>query len=228
MDASTIQRIALFMPALFLALTVHEYAHARVATWLGDDTPAQEGRLSLSPLVHLDPFGSVLFPLLLLLMPGMGGVFGWARPVRFVPARFRRGVSMRAGAALTAAAGPLSNLLQALLALLLLRLLLTLGGEQLPARALRTASDFLTAYYQLNVLLAAFNLFPLPPLDGHYLLPRSLDGLVDVLRRHAFLLFVAIFFLPVLPGGRTLGGLVLHPMMSFFDAILQAVAFAGA
>ncbi len=228
MDASTIRRIALFMPALRLALTVHEYAHARVATWLGDQTPAEEGRLTFSPLAHLDPFGSVLFPLLLLLMPGGGGVFGWARPVRFVPARFRRDVSMRAGAALTAAAGPLSNLLQALLALLLLRLMLSVGTAGLPSWATRPASAFLTAYYQLNVLLAAFNLFPLPPLDGHYLLPRSLDGVVEVLRRNAFLLFVAIFFLPVLPGGQTLGGVVIRPMMSFFDAVLKAVAFAGA
>ncbi len=227
MDAATIQRIALALPALFLALTIHEYAHARVATWLGDDTPGRHGRLTLSPLSHLDPFGSVLFPLLLMWMPGGFGVFGWARPVPFDPARFHRRVPMRFGASLTAAAGPLSNALQALSALLLLRFLASWG----PAHAFGGAKmlfDFLHVFYSLNVLLAAFNIFPIPPLDGHYLLPRSLDHVVDLLQRHAFVVFVFVFFLPLLPGGRTLGGLLLQPVMQGLDTALRLVAFAGA
>lgn len=227
MDADIIQRIALFMPALFLSLAVHEYAHAWTATRLGDGTPGQQGRLTLSPLAHLDPFGSVVFPLLLLIMPG-GFFFGWAKPVEFNPARFNRRFSMRAGAAVTAAAGPLSNVALALLTALVLRFSTELGW----AAQFGDAQDvmvyrFLQGMFLLNVLLAAFNLFPLPPLDGHYLLPRSMDKVTDWLRRYSFILFIAIFFIP-LPGlGGSLGFFIIEPIMEVLTRVLHGIAYYG-
>ncbi len=227
-DVALIQRIAIALPALFLSLTVHEYAHARVATWLGDDTPARHGRLTLSPVSHLDPFGSILFPLLLMLVPGGFGIFGWARPVPFTPSRFRRGLSMRLGSALTAVAGPLSNVLLALLALLVTRFVLAAIPGLSSSSSGRMLFEFVQVLYGLNLLLAAFNIFPIPPLDGHYLLPRSLDRVTEFLTRHAFFLFVVLFFVPLLPGGRTIGGLLISPIMSALDTVLRAVASLGA
>ncbi|MFO7275264.1 MAG: site-2 protease family protein [Bacillota bacterium] len=131
-------------PGLLMALVLHEYAHARVADRLGDPTPRASGRLSLDPLAHLDPVGT-----LLLLAFG----FGWARPVPVNPYYFRNPI---AGMAYVAAAGPLTNVLLALAALVVLQLWWPPG---LVGRAL-----LYTAY--INVFLAVFNLIPVPPLDG--------------------------------------------------------------
>src|SRR5512145_2668698 len=98
-----------------LSLSVHEWAHARVAFALGDDTAAREGRLTLNPIVHMDLLGT--------LIPLMGVPFGWAKPVPVNPARFRRTVPMRTGMMLTAAAGPLSNVALAILCFAVLALL---------------------------------------------------------------------------------------------------------
>jgi Zn-dependent protease len=226
-DPQIIQRIALFMPALFLSLAVHEYAHAWTATRLGDGTPGRQGRLTLSPVVHLDPLGSLAFPLLLL-ATGSPFFFGWAKPVQFNPANFNRRLSMRAGAAVTAAAGPISNLLLALLTAVVLRISLQLGWASMGGGGTELmVFQFLEGMFVLNVLLAVFNLFPLPPLDGHYLLPRSMDEVTEWLRRYSIILFIAIFFIP-LPGlGGSLGFFLIRPVMRVLTDVLQAIAFFG-
>lgn len=226
MEPQLIQRIALFMPALFLSLAVHEYAHAWTATRLGDGTPGRQGRLTLSPLAHLDPIGSVIFPLLLLVFGGF--LFGWAKPVQFNPANFTRRLSMRGGAAVTAAAGPLSNVLLALLSAVLLRVALELGWvSQLGAQNGEMVYKFLSGMFMLNVLLAVFNLFPLPPLDGHYLLPRSMDEVTEWLRRYSFILFILLFLLPIPGLGHSLGFFVIRPVMDVLSRVLHAIAFYG-
>src|SRR5262249_30519600 len=107
MDANwLLERIMYFVP-LLLSLTVHEWAHAWSAWRLGDDTAAMQGRLTLNPPAHMDPIGTLILPL-------AGVPFGWAKPVPVNPLRFRRGISMRGGMMITAAAGPVSNLLIAL------------------------------------------------------------------------------------------------------------------
>lgn len=218
------------MPALLLSLSVHEYAHAWSATRLGDLTPGRDGRLTLSPLAHIDPFGSVIFPLALLLMPG-SFFFGWAKPVQFNPANFNRHLTMRSGAAVTAAAGPVSNVVLALIALVALRVLSGAGwsaplgaGESTQVMVFR----FLEGMFSLNILLAVFNLFPLPPLDGHYLLPRSMDHITEWLQQYSLILFLAVFLLP-LPGlGMPVGLYVMQPVMNGLSRILQTIAFVGA
>ena len=227
MNSDIVQRIAISMPALLLSLCVHEYAHAQMATRLGDDTARQERRLTLSPLSHLDPVGSVLVPLAVLLFAHTTfGTFGWARPVPFRAVNFSRKVSIRTGTALTAIAGPLSNIVLAVLSLLALRLAVTVLG--FPTEGGETHQQmlvsFLVAMSMLNVLLAVFNLLPVPPLDGGYLLPRSLDGIKARLSRYSFLLIIVIFMLP-LPGvGQSAGGLVVDGMWR----VLARAAFAGA
>jgi len=215
------------MPALLLSLSVHEYAHAWTASRLGDDTPRRQGRLTLSPLAHIDPIGSILFPAIILYTSG--GIFGWAKPVQFNPANFTRRISMRGGTALTAAAGPFSNVILALVSVLLLRLMLELnlpiGASEAGTAAM--VGEFLQAMFSLNVLLAVFNLFPLPPLDGSHLLPRSLDPLKERMSRYSFVLLFAIFFIP-LPGlGGSIGFFLIRPIMSLLERALVAVASIG-
>ena len=148
-----VERLSWFVP-LLLSLSVHEWAHAWAANRLGDDTARLMGRMTFDPLVHIDPVGTVLLPLL-------GVPIGWAKPVPVNPLRFK-GVGQDAGLLLCAAAGPASNLVLALILALLYRLLGPLASQTW-AEGLRT---LLAHAVPLNIALAAFNLLPLPPLDG--------------------------------------------------------------
>lgn len=174
-----------------LSLSVHEWAHARVAFALGDDTAAREGRLTLNPLVHMDLLGTII--------PLMGVPFGWAKPVPVNPSRFRRDVPMRTGMMLTAAAGPLSNVVLAILCTAVLATLVRVAPETFDnSRGLQS----LLAYSVLvNLSLAAFNLLPIFPLDGS----RVVDGLMPyrwregwerLARMSPILLMLVIFVLP--------------------------------
>lgn len=223
LSAELIQRLAIMMPALLLSLSVHEYAHAWTATRLGDPTPRLQNRLTLSPLAHIDPFGTIFFPLMLLLLTGGQSFFGYAKPVQFNPANFDRRLSMRRGAALAAAAGPLSNIALAFLALVGLRLLVV---ANLPKDGL--AFEFLSSLVGLNLVLAVFNLLPLPPLDGSYLLPRSLDGAKEFLSRYSMMIFLLVFLMPFPGLGTTLGGLITGPLTGLLGNFLQSIAFIGA
>ena len=146
---------------LILAITVHEFAHAITADNLGDPTPRSQGRVTLNPLAHLDPFGTLVFAMSML--AGVG--FGWGRPVLTNPRNYR--VPLRTGMAIVAFAGPLSNFIMALLAAIPFRLglgsLLDIGGvgEIVPSLA-----DFLFIFIQVNLGLMLFNLIPISPLDG--------------------------------------------------------------
>jgi Zn-dependent protease len=154
---------------LVLSLSVHEWAHAFAAFKLGDDTAERQGRLTLNPLAHIDPLGSILLPLL-------NVPFGWAKPVPVNPARFTRKVTMKTGMAITAFAGPLSNFVLALLATIALGLTLRLHVPTDEAFTPRTSPMLftLTLAVTMNVGLGLFNLLPIPPLDGSRLLERLL------------------------------------------------------
>ena len=165
-ESSLISRMIFLIP-LLLSLSVHEWAHAWSAWKLGDDTAARLGRLTLNPVAHIDPVGTLLLPLL-------GVPFGWAKPVPINPGRFSRRVSLQTGLMLTAAAGPLSNICLALGCTVVLALIL---GLQLGAGA--AVLSLLQTGIFLNVVLAVFNALPIPPLDGS----RVADALMpDVLR----------------------------------------------
>lgn len=142
---SFLREVLAAVPALLLALSFHEYAHGKVASLLGDPTPARQGRLTVNPLAHLDPLGT-----LLLVIAG----FGWAKPVEINPFYFRG--NRRRALVLVSLAGPLMNLVLAYLAAFAL-------ASWAPAGYLRALLSWLLLY---NVLLAVFNLLPVPPLDG--------------------------------------------------------------
>lgn len=147
---------------LILSVILHELAHGYVALWQGDPTARLAGRLTLNPVSHIDPVGSVLLPGLLALS-GSGIVFGWAKPVPYNPYNLR---NQRWGEALVAGAGPLTNLLIAVIIGLIIRFF---GGQlSQPVEALL----FVTAY--INIILALFNLIPIPPIDGSKVLSSIL------------------------------------------------------
>jgi Zn-dependent protease len=192
-------RVVMLIP-LLLSLTVHEWAHALAADRLGDDTARRLGRLTLDPLAHIDPIGTLILPLL-------GVPFGWAKPVPVNPLRFV-GVSERGGMLLVAAAGPASNFVLALVS----AAALGVAGRIAPALVADGAvlAQVLQTAIVLNVLLACFNLLPIPPLDGS----RVVDGLVPARlqplwsRVHALggVLLVALIVLPVFVGVDLLAG----------------------
>jgi Zn-dependent protease len=185
-------RIFIVFAVLLFSLTVHEAAHAWSADRLGDPTARSLGRLSLNPLVHIDPIGTLLFPLIALVanVP----LLGWAKPV---PVDVRRLRHTRRDYVLVAAAGPASNLALAIVAALVLRLLtvspVTLGEANMSV----PVASILSSALQINVLLAVFNMIPIPPLDGGNviggLLPRRLAYRFDsLIRPYGFLLLYAL------------------------------------
>ncbi|GAB5468763.1 MAG: site-2 protease family protein [Rhodospirillales bacterium] len=185
-----LQTVAIWALPLLLAITLHEAAHAFAANELGDPTAKLLGRMSLNPLRHVDPFGTVVLPLILLISQ-VGIVFGYAKPV---PVDARRLRNPRSGMALVALAGPASNLLQAAIAVVVLRLALQGGLE--PESFLRS---LLTIMVYVNCLLAILNLLPIPPLDGGRilvaLLPAPAATALDRFSRKGILLLLVLFFL---------------------------------
>ncbi len=201
---------------LILSLTVHEFAHAWTAWRLGDDTASRAGRLTLNPLVHIDPIGTVLLPLL-------GIPFGWAKPVPIDPARFRRSIKMSTGVMLTAAAGPLSNVVLAVLCTVGFGLLLRFSPDFAVANV--GIRELLMIMIQLNVALAIFNMIPIPPLDGS----RVLDGLMPLRFRPAwegFTRFAPFLLLFVFIGARYIMAGPMNAAFGLLDRILTVVVGA--
>lgn len=194
--AALVQNLAASLIPMILSLTVHEFAHAFAATRLGDGTAKADGRLTLNPIAHIDPLGTVILPALSVVLGGIA-FLGWAKPVPCRPDRFKKGIPPRLGLAIVSAAGPLSNLLLAVLSLAALAFAersgvpIQHGGRATPLAAL------LVATFTLNVGLAVFNLLPFPPLDGHRLLPRLFDPILKPLERYGFgALMIVFMFLP--------------------------------
>jgi Zn-dependent protease len=185
--------IFILMAVLIASLSVHEAAHAWTANHLGDPTARRLGRLSLNPAVHVDLVGTVLFPLVAL-TTGLP-LIGWAKPV---PVDFRHLRSPRRDFALIAAAGPISNVLMALLGAAVLA---GIGGLD-AARAGGFAASILVQFVLLNVLLAVFNMVPVPPLDGGNVLMGVLPAngaiLIDRLRPYGFILLYVLMLTGVL------------------------------
>ncbi len=182
---ASILKIGLMLAGLVLAVMIHEVAHGWVAFRCGDPTAKIMGRLTLNPLKHIDKYGSIIVPAVLLLVSSPA-LFGWAKPV---PINLNRCRNPKDALFQVSIAGPMSNLLQAILALLILKL---------THQAIPWFSFFLMCYAQTNVMLMAFNLIPIPPLDGSRillsLLPPQGQAVLLRMERYSMLILVAILF----------------------------------
>lgn len=199
--ASLSYTVAVWLIPLVVAIVFHEVAHGWVARFFGDRTAAQLGRLTLNPIRHVDPVGTVGLPLVLAVTGAP--VFGWAKPVPVVGRNLR---NPRLHMMLVALAGPGINLVLALVAAIGLRLMLDMGGDAEVTGASRFVFDNLRNFLLINVFLAIFNLIPLPPFDGGHvvegLLPRSAVPAWERIGRFGFpLLIVLLLVVPmILPG----------------------------
>ena len=203
-DLSRIIEWLMFAAAALIAICVHESSHALSALWLGDDTAKRMGRISLNPLHHLDVVGFLMMVV---------AHFGWAKPVPINPYRMTKVKSPKVGMALTAAAGPISNILLAFLFTIGFCICLEVGGEDLwymwlglsePAGWLYYLMIFFRCCLTLNANLAVFNLIPVSPLDGSkilaILLPDKAHAWLMRYERYGFLVLAALLFTGVLEG----------------------------
>lgn len=184
MDLTSIFQIIV----LIFSIVIHEVSHGAMAYWLGDPTAKYAGRLTLNPIPHIDPIGSIMLPLLMY-FSNAGFILGWAKPVPYNPYNLR---DQKYGPALVGVAGPASNLLLAIGFGILIRIFsaYNFGSIEL--------LNFFAIIVQINILLAIFNLVPIPPLDGSkilfYLLPDSAYKFKAFLEQNGFILLLLFVF----------------------------------
>ncbi len=205
--------IALRIPVLLIVITIHEFAHARMAYHFGDATAERQGRMNLNPINHLDPIGS-----LMILLVG----FGWAKPVPINPLNFNQ---YRSGLRWVSFAGPMSNLIFGFISMLIFRILISsglifTGGMNVSGLAI----EFFQQLIMINVYLALFNLLPIPPLDGSKILMSFLSdanlGIYYQLERYAPLILIGLIITGVL-------GTIIFPLarlvLVIYETILQFI-----
>lgn len=210
-----------FIVPMILSLSVHEYAHARVAYWLGDDTASRMGRMTLNPLSHIDIVGTLIIPVVAAFAGGLP-LIGWAKPVPVTPVRFTRKFSMRTGMAVVAVAGPLSNFVLAMICLVAYRIVfpgLPMNSSLSGGGAVGAASYMLTVMVYLNMGLMIFNLLPIPPLDGSRLLPQRFDSFQDRIRPFSYLILMGVVFF--------LGGFIFMPVWIFIRLAAWILGIPG-
>ena len=210
LELSLVQKISIWVVPVLLGITVHEVMHGFVARKLGDNTAFMLGRLTLNPLKHVDPVGTILIPGLLVLLQA-GFLFGYAKPV---PINWRNLHHPKRDMALVAAAGPISNLFMAIAWALLIRLGVLLGEPGMPLIYMGVAG------ITINIILMVLNLLPLPPLDGGRIvagvLPHQMALAYLRIEPYGFFILLALLFTGVL-------GQILFPLIIRFQAIISSI-----
>jgi Zn-dependent protease len=211
-DPATLVAVAVF---LLVGFPVHEFSHALVAYRLGDGTAKLFGRLTLNPIVHLDPFGS----LLLVASALLGGfIIGWAKPTPVNPSMLRGG---RRAEAWVAAAGPVSNLVMAVVAALALRAIVAL--DLVNSDAVLFVANVIYIFVLINLALFIFNLIPIPPLDGSKVMfalmnPQTVWQIRPKLEQWGFLVLIVVMIIPI--NGISIGGRVILPLLNGLLSVL--------
>jgi Zn-dependent protease len=207
MELTVIQKIAVYALPILFAITVHEAAHGYVAKYFGDLTAERMGRISLNPLKHIDPFGTILLPALTVMLGGI--LFGWAKPV---PVNFANLRNPKKDMLWVAAAGPASNLIMAIFWAMLLGY-----AKHAPESAAFFLTEMSWAGISINLVLMVLNLLPMPPLDGGRiavsLLPNNLAIQLSRVEKYGFIILIALMFTGVL-------GKIISPFINFFAALI--------
>lgn len=208
--AQIIQTVAIYAIPVLFAITVHEAAHGYAARHYGDDTAHMQGRITLNPLKHIDPVGTIAMPLLLYFATSGAFLFGYAKPV---PVNFGRLRNPKKDMVWVALAGPGANLVQAILWTIALYLLVAIGAEE------RFFIEMCRAGVLVNLVMFAFNLFPLPPLDGGRilvgLLPWKQAQMVSRIEPWGFFIVMALVITGIV------GNLWLRPLMVLTNSAIE-------
>jgi len=199
LTSEQIRWILIYVFVLLISVALHEFGHAIMATKLGDDTPRRQGRVTLNPLAHADPVGTLLLPLIGSIYgaaSGHGGGFGWGKPVEWQPHRVSRKVSMATAKILVAVAGPAMNIVLAVAVCAIHALLLSQGVLRLDSEV----SHALAFAVRINFVLFFFNLLPIPPLDGGHVaqsfVPYRHRDRYDQIAKYAPFLLLGVMLIP--------------------------------
>ena len=210
MELNAIQKIAVYALPVIFAITVHEAAHGYAARYFGDFTAEKMGRISLNPLKHIDPFGTILLPALTIMVGGV--LFGWAKPV---PVNFNNLRNPKKDMFWVAAAGPASNLAMAIFWAMLLNY-----SKHAPQTAAYFLEVMSLAGISINLVLMVLNLLPMPPLDGGRiavsLLPNNLAMKLARVEQYGFAILIALMFMGVLSK-------IISPIINFLEQIILRI-----
>ena len=221
MSAELIPQLVIYMVVLLLAISAHEAAHAWMSYKFGDDTARLLGRITLNPVAHIDPIGTLLIPIVGFVLSSMGGgmaarmLIGWGKPTPVNPLRWH---NKDLANIMVSLAGIMANLLIATIGFTIFKvLLMTRGFDLLPESLHEPVIIFLELLLKMNVSLAVFNLLPFPPLDGskilYSVLPASAHGFLAVLEQYGFMILLVLMYLGVF-------GAIISPVMYFVDYLL--------
>jgi Zn-dependent protease len=210
MELTLVQKIAVSALPIIFAITVHEASHGYAAKYFGDLTAEKMGRITLNPLKHIDPIGTILLPALTLMLGGI--LFGWAKPV---PVNFAGLRNPKKDMLWVAAAGPASNLVMAIFWVLLLKY-----AQAAPDYAAYFLIEMSKVGIMINLVLMVLNLLPLPPLDGGRiavsLLPMNLAVKLSQVERYGFIILIILLFTGIL-------GKIIFPIINFFGQLLLGI-----
>ncbi len=210
MELTVVQKIAVYALPILFAITVHEAAHGYAAKYFGDLTAERMGRITLNPLKHIDPFGTILLPALTVMLGGI--LFGWAKPV---PVNFANLRNPKKDMFWVAAAGPASNFLMAIFWALLLNY-----ANYAPNTAVNFLAEMSLAGISINLVLMVLNLLPMPPLDGGRiavsLLPTPMAIQLARLEQYGFIILIVLMFTGIL-------GKIISPIIQLFERLIYVV-----
>lgn len=221
MTAELLPQLLIYMVVLLFAISAHEAAHAWMSNRFGDDTARLLGRITLNPVSHIHPIGTLLIPVVGFILGNMGGpvssipLIGWGKPTPVNPLRWR---NKDLANVMVSAAGILANLFIAICAFVIIKvLLLTNGLDSIPQSIHEPVIMFLQLLLTINVSLAIFNLLPFPPLDGSKILetflPASAQPVLELMEQHGYIILMILMYVGFF-------GAILRPIMAFVYYLL--------